>query len=100
MNPLNAFGFLALGSVMNALPVLAPTLVDRGAALSAEMSNGALWLHLMGGVVGLIGGGTLLRDAYMQLTAARTPAPALRPVAAPQRSASPAVLSGSAQQAV
>ena len=97
MNSFNALGFLALGSVMNALPALAPNLVDRGAALSADMSPGALWLHFMGCVVGLLGSGSLIREAYAQVALYR--APARRPAAVPQRATNPAVLSGSAQQA-
>lgn len=97
MNSFNALGFLALGSVMNALPALAPSLVDRGAAMTSDLSPGALWLHFMGCVVGLLGSGSLIRDAYAQLTVTRTPAH--RPAAVPQRATTPAVLSGSAQQA-
>ena len=99
MNSFNALGFLALGSLMNALPALAPSLVYRGASIAADLSPGALWLHFMGSVVGLLGSSWLIRDAYTQLTVSRTPAPALRPAAAPQRAATPVVLSGSVQQA-
>ena len=99
MNSINALGFLALGSLMNALPAVAPSLVDRGAEISVGMSSGALWLHFMGIVVTLLGGGWLVRFAFAQLAVVRAPAPAARPVAVPQRTVTPAVLSGSAQQA-
>src|ERR1700712_2952559 len=74
MNLANAFSFLILGSVMNVVPSLAPTLAAGGLIQGQSASvwaNGtsALWLHFMGLVVGLIGSSYLMREA-----AARVPA--------------------------
>ena len=74
MNLANAFSFLILGSVMNVVPSLAPTLAAGGLIQGQSASvwaNGtsALWLHFMGFVVGLIGSSYLVREA-----AARVPA--------------------------
>ena len=95
MNSFNALGFLALGSLMNALPALAPSLVARGPVLG-DMTASAIWLHFMGVVVGLIGAIWILREGYVYHTAARAlparvarpiPVPAHRPVAAMSASA-------------
>lgn len=102
MNPFNALGFLALGSLMNALPALAPSLVARGPLLG-EMTTGAIWLHFMGIVLGLIGGGWLMREVLAYNAAARTLPVRVRrvvPVAAPRAAAQHAPqMAGSAQAA-
>jgi hypothetical protein len=80
MNTFNALGFLALGSLMNALPVLAPAMAARGPEVMG-MTTSALWLHFMGLVVGMIGGSWLLRVSYQH---AMEVARAARRVAVPQ----------------
>lgn len=74
MNAFNAVGFLALGSVMNALPALAPSLVARGPLLG-DMTTSALWLHLMGVLVALIGCSGLGREVMAYRSAIRAAAP-------------------------
>ncbi|PTY08528.1 hypothetical protein DB347_02815 [Opitutaceae bacterium EW11] len=91
MNSFNALGFLALGSVMNALPALTPSLVARGPAILADLTPSAVWLHFMGLVVGLIGGGWLVRESLTQLSLARTAA-AEAAAAVPERASTPIAL--------
>src|SRR2546423_134851 len=74
MNLANAFSFLILGSVMNVVPSLAPSLAAGGMIQGQSASvwaNGtsALWLHFMGFVVGLIGSSYLLRRAAAHVPA-------------------------------
>src|SRR5882724_2138486 len=97
MNLANALSFLILGSVMNIVPSLAPTLAAGGMIQGQSASvwaNGtsALWLHFMGLVLGLIGSSYLMREAAARVPAlvstvtARVFAPAPAPVnAAPAR---------------
>lgn len=101
MNSFNALGFLALGSLMNALPALAPSLVARGPVLG-DMSPSAIWLHFMGVIVGLIGGVWILRDGYAYHMAARTLPVRVRrtaPVAVPSRTRTASSIPASAQPA-
>lgn len=85
MNAFNAVGFLALGSLMNALPALAPSLVSRG-LLIGDMTTSAVWLHLMGILVGLIGCTGLGREVMIYSAALRSAAPrrAARAVEVPE----------------
>ena len=100
MNSFNALGFLALGSLMNAVPALAPSLVARGPLLG-DMTTSAIWLHFMGVVLGLIGGVLIIREGYVYHTAARAlPVRVVRPVAVPRTAARTApAMSTSAQAA-
>ena len=101
MNSFNALGFLALGSMMNALPALAPSLVARGPLLG-DMTTSAIWLHFMGVVLGLIGGIWILREGYAYHAASRAlPARVVRPVpaVAPRAARTSPAMSGSAQAA-
>lgn len=86
MNSLNAVGFLAVGSLMNALPALMPSLVSRG-LLIGDMTTSALWLHLMGLLVVMIGIVGMGQEVAAYYRAFRT-APARREVrgAVPQTS--------------
>lgn len=87
MNSFNALGFLVLGSLMNALPVLVPSVVARGPLLG-DMTPSAIWLHFMGLVVGVIGSSWLVREGLGAYSASRRlPMPAARrlvPVAQPK----------------
>jgi hypothetical protein len=65
MNTANAWGFLFLGSVMNALPWVAPGIVASSAA-PGDLTTAALWLHFMGSFMGSIGMGYVSRAAYRQ----------------------------------
>jgi hypothetical protein len=99
MNSFNALGFLALGSMMNALPAIAPALVDRGGVVIADLSPSALWLHLMGFVIGTIGGSWVLRDAFAQVTFRPVSTRVARPVTVPERAAPAMVLTQPARAA-
>jgi hypothetical protein len=69
MNVSNALGFLVLGSVMNAVPALLPSIVDHG-IVTIDLSERALWLHFMGLVVGAIGGSRLLAECVLSYRSA------------------------------
>lgn len=84
MNSLNAVGFLALGSLMNAVPALMPSLVARGPLLG-DMTTSALWLHLMGMIMGLIGSAWMMREVRAHHAMVRS-VPARRSVTVPQTS--------------
>lgn len=99
MNAFNALGFLAVGSLMNALPAVAPSLVARG-AMADQLSASAIWLHFMGLVIGLIGVISLMREGIAFYAATSSaPLPARRPVTVPRRVAAPAPAVPSAQPA-
>ncbi len=69
---------------MNAVPALAPTVVDQGLKIS-DLSTSALWLHFMGVLIGAIGGSCLIRDSISAFRLARVSTPAVAtPVAAPE----------------
>lgn len=73
MNSTNAIGFLVLGSLMNALPVVAPAMV-AGSPIFADLTGSALWLHTMGMFISVLGGGKLVTDtlaAYRSAVSAR-----------------------------
>ncbi len=66
MNSSNAVAFVVLGSLMNAVPTVAPQIFTEG-ILIADMTPSALWLRFMGLVVGLIGGSHLLREGIASI---------------------------------
>jgi hypothetical protein len=82
MNTKNAFGFLALGMLMYVTPVFAQSLAVHPEAI-LEASVRAIWLELMGWVIGGIGSAFILKEAAVRLPALLmmlTPARLLRPV--------------------
>ncbi len=101
MNSFNALGFLAAGSLMNALPALAPSLVARGPLLG-DMTTSAIWLHLMSLVLGLIGCAWIGREVfayYASMRTAQTQVAARIPVAVPEYAFDQSELNPSAQAA-
>lgn len=98
MNSFNAVGFLALGSLMNAMPAVMPSLVARGPLLG-DMTTGALWLHFMGLVVGLIGSSWMMREIFAYHAALRS-MPSRRTVQAEQSQGAYAQTDASAVQVV
>jgi phosphate/sulfate permease len=86
MNALNALVFAAVGSAMELLPRLCPSLFPHGAA--AETSSRALWVLVMGAVQIVIGLGFLfwsrvLPLSYRLVSAAHASHPALALAPAP-----------------
>ena len=69
---------------MNALPVLAPSLVARGPLLG-DMTTSALWLHFMGVVLGVIGCTWIFRELVAYYASMRpAQVEARTPVALPE----------------
>lgn len=84
---------------MNALPALAPSVVARGQMVIADMTPSAVWLHFMGLVVGLIGGGWLIRESFAYLSMVRTAAAEAAANAVPERASTPIALPETARAA-
>ncbi|HEU5078134.1 MAG TPA: hypothetical protein VFT72_02930 [Opitutaceae bacterium] len=97
MNSSNAIGFLALGSLMNALPVVAPALV-AGNIIVADLTGSALWLHTMGMFISILGGSKLIRDSVSTYRAASAARVAARQAVPVPQAAAPAP-SGALQSA-
>lgn len=68
MTKLNALAFLALGTVMSALPHLAPALVQHS-QVGYAFSNSTMWLMAMSWVTRGIGLSYLLKYASAELLA-------------------------------
>lgn len=84
MNSKNALGFLGLGLLMHATPLLAQSLAEYPVSF-ADTSVRAIWMELMSWVVGGIGFSYLTREGVARLPAlltAMVPERLLRPIEA------------------
>lgn len=100
MNTANAWGFLLLGSLMNFMPLIAPSTVAAPVG-PGDMSTATLWLHFMGSLVSGIGGAYLSRTALYHAPVLLVQlldlgSRALRPVAQPVARVASAASSNSA----
>jgi hypothetical protein len=84
MNSFNALGFLALGSLMNAVPAIAPSVVAHGPTIAVGLTTSAVWLHFMGIVVGVIGSSTLFQEVLSAHRLAKSVSARTAPQAVPQ----------------